>query len=155
MSTDGRHVNHSSAVAQNRRRFLRDCERPDEIDADDAFEFLRRHLLNGAIADNAGIVYQDIEPAALILYLLHHHFDLLRLRHVALDYQRFIQFLRYTESIGFVLSLRIGEVIHHALSAACAESLNHLCANTARAACNQRNFPGEIERILHHDCRVC
>ena len=89
-----------------------------------------------------------------ILYLLHHRFDLLRLRHVAIDYQRFIQFLRYTESIGFVLSLRVGEVIHHALSAACAESFNHLRANTARTACNQRNFPGEIERILHDDCRV-
>jgi hypothetical protein len=91
----------------------------------------------------------------LILYLLHHRFDLLRLRHVALDYQRFIQFLRYSESIGFVLSLRVGEVIHHALSAACAESLNPLRANPARAACDQRNVPGEIERIFHDDCRVC
>src|SRR4029077_10934976 len=103
----------------------------DEIDADDALEFIRRHLLNGAIADNPGIVYQDIEPTALILYLLHHRFDLLRLRHVALDYQRFIQFLRYTESIGFVLSLRVGDIIHHALRAAGAETSNHLRANPA------------------------
>ena len=96
--------------AQNRCRFLRDCERPDEIDADDALEFVRRHLLNGAIADNPGIVYQDIEPAALILYLLHHRFDLLRLRHVALDYQRFIQFLRYSREhrLCFVPARRRG-----------------------------------------------
>ena len=79
----------------------------------------------------------------------------MRLRHVALDYQRFIQFLRYTESIGFVLSLRVGDIIHHALRAAGAESFNHLRANSARAARNQRNFPGEIERILHDDWRVC
>ena len=142
-------------LRRNRCRFLRDCERPDKIHADHALEFVQRHLLNGAIADNPGIVYQDIESAALILYLLHHRFDLLRLRHVALDHQRFIQLLRYTESIGFVLSLRVGDIIDHALRAAGAESSNHLRANPARAACNQRNFPGEIERILHDDCRVC
>ena len=35
-----------------------------------------------------GIVHQDIEAAALLLYLLHHRFDLLRLSDVALDYER-------------------------------------------------------------------
>ena len=92
-----------------------------------------------------------MEPGfALILYPLDHRFDLVRLRHVALDHQQIsYQFLCYTESIGFVLSLRVGDIIHHALRAAGAESFNHLRANTARAACNQRNFPGEIERILH------
>ena len=137
------------------RRFLRDSKCPDEIDADDALEFVQRHFLDGAIADNPGIVYEDVEPAALILDLFHHRFDLQRLRHVALDHQRLFQFLCYTQSIGFVLSLRVSDIIHHALCAAGAESLNHLRTNSPRAARNQRNFPGEIERIFHDDWRIC
>ena len=96
---------------------------PMQVDADDALEFVQRHLLDGAIADNPGIVYKDIEPAALILDLLHHRFDLRRLRHVALDYQRFIEFLCYTESIGFVLALSVGDIIHHALRSAARRKL--------------------------------
>ena len=43
-------------------------------------------------------------PRALILDLLYYRFDLLR--HVALDYQRFIQFLRYTDIGNFVFGLK-------------------------------------------------
>ena len=72
-----------------------------------------------AIADDPGVVHENVEPAMSILYLLHHRFDLLRLRHVALDRQAGLSIPVATlVRISFVLSLRIGDVIDHALRAA-------------------------------------
>src|SRR4029079_2503074 len=141
----------SSAAAQHPGRLLRNSKCPDEIDADHPLEFVQTNFFDGAIADNPGIVYEDVEPAALLLDLFHHRFDLQRLRHVALDHQRLFEFLCYSQSIGFVLSLRVSDIIHDALCTPGSESLNHLRTNSPRAASNQGNFPGEIESIFHDD----
>src|SRR5260370_24863186 len=84
-----------------------------------------------------------------ILNLIHHRLDLFLLRYVAINHQRILQFLRNTFRIGFVLALRIGEIIDHAGRAAFAESLGHPGADAARAAGYEDNFAGKIERISH------
>ena len=84
-----------------------------------------------------------------ILYLLHHRLDLLRLRHVALDHQRIIQFLRHILASDLFCPCGIGHVIDHALRAVFAEGLDHFRAETARAAGDEHDFAGEIERIGH------
>src|SRR5437660_514775 len=73
----------------------------------------------------------------------------LRLRHAALNHHRLNQLVRHVHRIGFVLSLRVRNVIHHALRVVCAESLDHLRADTARAASDQHNLASEIERVSH------
>ena len=84
-----------------------------------------------------------------ILYPLHHAFDLRGLRHVALNHQWLIQFIRHIHRIGLVLPLRVGDVIDHALRALRAKSLYHFRADPARAAGDQHNFASEIQRIGH------
>ena len=116
-----------------------------EIDAHDAFEFVHRHFLNRAIANDAGVVHENVEPAMSILYLFHHRFDLLRLGHVAFDHERILQLLRYALGVGFVSSFRVGDVIHYARGAAFPESLDHFRADPARAARDEHNFAIEIE----------
>ncbi len=137
------------AVAQDRGGFLRDEECAGEIDANDPLEIVHRHFLDGAITDDAGIVHENVEAAMSVLYLLHHGLDLRRLRYVALNHQRLIQFIRHIHRIGLVLSLRIGNVIHHALPAVPLKRLDHLRADSARTARDQHDFAGEIQPIGH------
>ena len=84
-----------------------------------------------------------------ILDLFHHRFDLLRLGDIAIDYQRLLQFLRHRVGIGFVLALRISEIIHDAVCAALAESFDHFRADAAGTPGDQDNFVGKVERLLH------
>ena len=84
-----------------------------------------------------------------ILNLFHHRFDLLRLSHVAINHQRILQFLRHTFRIGFVLALRVREIIDHAGRAVFAESFGHLGADAARAAGHEDNFTGKIQCVGH------
>ncbi len=88
------------------------------------------------------------------LYLLHHRLYLRRLRHIALNQQRLVEVLRHVRRIGFVLSLRIGNVIHDALCSMRAKSLDHLCADPPRAAGDQHNFARKIERVAHDDYSI-
>ena len=84
-----------------------------------------------------------------ILDLLHHLLDLRRLCYIAINHQRILQFSGDICRVGFVLTLRVREIIDHAGRAAIVESFDHLRADAARAAGNQRNFASEIEGILH------
>ena len=83
---------------------------------------------------------ENVQPTMPILYLLHHGLDLRRLRHVAFNHQRLIEFTGYIGRIGLILSLRVGHIIHHALRAALAKCLDHLCANPARAPGDEHDF---------------
>jgi hypothetical protein len=50
--------------------------------------------------------------------------------------------------------LRVGDIIHHALGTASSERLDHLRANSARAARDEHNLSGEIQWIAHDDSSV-
>ena len=80
-----------------------------------------------------------------ILYLFHHRLGLLWLRHVALDEERVLQLFRDIFRTGFVLPLRVSDVIDNARRAAFAERRNQILADAARAAGDEHDFPGEIE----------
>src|SRR5206468_10544571 len=90
LPADGRQIYDAATVAQNRSGLLRDGECAGEIHSHDALEFFHRHLLDRAVADDSGIVHENIETAALVADLHHHRFDLLRLCHVALDHERVV-----------------------------------------------------------------
>ena len=87
-------IHDAAAIAQNRGGFLRDVECAGEIDANDALEFFQRQFLDRAIANDAGIVHENVEAAEPFGDLFHHRFDLLRIGHVAIDHERILQFLR-------------------------------------------------------------
>ena len=89
-----------------------------------------------------------------ILYLLHHRLYLRRLRHIALNHQRLVEVLRHVRRIGLVLSLRIGNVIHHALRAVFPERFDHFSADPPRAAGDQHHFARKIERVAHDDYSI-
>ena len=80
-----------------------------------------------------------------ISYLFHHRFDLLRLGHVAFDHEGILQFVCHVLGVGFVLSFRVGDVIHYARPATFPERLDHLRADSARAARHEHDFAIEIE----------
>ena len=80
-----------------------------------------------------------------ILYLLHHRLDLRRLRYIALDHQRLLQFIRHIHRIRLILSFRVSHVIDHALRAVFAECFNHFRPNPARATSDEHDFASEIE----------
>ena len=84
-------------------------------------------------------------PAAFILDLFHHRLDLAGLGDVAFDHDWFVQIARYLFGVRFVSSLRVGHIIDDALRATLPKRLDHLRANPARAAGDERNFAGEIE----------
>ena len=136
-------------MRKNGGGFLRDVEGAGEIYAHDAFEFFQRQLLDRAVADDPGVVDQDVEAAEFFADRFHHRLDLFRIGHVALDDQRILQFLGDGFGVRFVLAGGIGDVVHDALRAAFAERLDHLRAETARAAGHEHDFAGEIERIGH------
>src|SRR5262249_53863707 len=106
-------------------------------------------FLDGAIADDPGIVYKGIEPAMSILYLFHHGLDLHWLRHVTLDHQRLVQLLGHIHCVRLILPLRVGNVIDHPLRAVRPKTLYHFRADPARATGDQDNFASEIEWIRH------
>jgi len=116
-----------------------------EIYADDAFEFFQRHFLDRAIANDSGIVHENIETSMSILDLVHHRLDLLRLRYVAIDHQRILQFFGNAFRVGLVLALWVREIIDHASRAAFAEGLDHFGADAAGTASHEDNFAGEID----------
>ena len=78
----------------------------------------------------------------------------LRLRHIALNQQRLVEVLRHVRRIGFVLSLRIGNVIHRPLRAVFPERFDHLSADPPRAAGDQHHFARKIERVDHDDYSI-
>ena len=122
---------------------------PVKIHAQHAFEFFQRQFLDRAIADDAGVVDQDVEAAETFADLFHHRFGLLRICHIAFDDERLFQFRRNVFRVRFVLPLLIGDVVNDALRAASAERLNHFRAEPARAAGDEHDFAGKIERISH------
>ena len=75
-------------VAQNRRGFLRDVECPGEIHPHHALKFLQGQFLDRAIANDPGVVHENVEAAELLGDFLHHRLDLIGLRHVAFDHER-------------------------------------------------------------------
>ena len=117
----------------------------DQINTDDVLEIVQGQFPNGAIADDPGIVHQNVEPAALFLYLLHHRLDLLRMCDVTVDYERVDQCIRHFHRLGLVLALRVREIIHRALRSALPKSLDHFRANAARTTGDEHNFAGEIQ----------
>ena len=124
---------------------------PVKIDAHDAFEIFQGQFLDRAVADNPGVVDQDVEAAEFVADRFHHRLDLVRIGHVALDDERIFQLRGDGVGVRFVLAGGVGDVIHDALRAALAERLDHLRAEAARAAGHEHHFAGEIERIGH--CR--
>ena len=59
------------------------------------------------------------------------------------------QGLRDVFSIGFVLPLRIGDVVDHALRAAFSEGFDSFGADATGTPSDEHNFAGEIEWIRH------
>src|SRR5262249_31753113 len=89
-----------------------------------------------------------------VLNLFHHGFALLWLCHVALNHERLGQLIGHLHRVRLILLLLVGDVIDDALRPVCAESLYHFRADSARAASDQHNFPGEIQWIAHNDSWV-
>ena len=60
-------------------------ERTGEVDIDDLIPLLLRHLDHRDSLDDTGIIYQDIDTAKLLLYILHECIYLLLVRNVTYD----------------------------------------------------------------------
>ena len=157
LSADRRQIDRSSAVVQNRDRFLGDVECAGEIHAHDAFEFFERHLLDRAVADDPGIVDQDVEPADVAPGFASSspRPDRAWLRRTRSPAVPSIPCDRIRASALFC-PCGIGDVIDHAFRAARAEGFDHFRADAARAAGDEHDFSGEIEWVIHgQDSSAC
>ena len=105
----------------------------------------QRHLLDRAVGDDPGVVNQHVQAPAFIRDLFHHCLDLAGLGDVALDHDWFLQIARYVFGVRFVSPRRVGHIINDALRAMFPKRLDHLRANPAGTAGDERNFAGEIE----------
>ena len=129
--------------------FLRDVESPGEIHPQHALKFFQGQFLDRSIANDPGVVHENVEPAESFGDRRHHRFDLVRLRHVAFDDERILQPARDVLRIGFVLPLGIADEIDDAVRATIAERFDHRRAEAARTAGHENDFASEIKRISH------
>ena len=93
-----------------------------EIHPQDTFPFFERHLPDGPVLEDAGVINQNIKPAKIRFDLLHHCADLLRVSHITLNHSRAGQSRRHALRSRLVPSLGILEVIHRAPHAEPAQS---------------------------------
>src|SRR6202035_3716115 len=95
------------------------------------------------------VIDENVQTAAFVADLHYHGFNLRGISNVAFDDKRIGQGLRDVLSIGFVLPLRIGNVIDHAFRAALSKSLDRFGPDATGTAGDEHDFAGEIEWIRH------
>ena len=70
-------------LAEMRDRGARDVEGAIEVHLDDRVPFLDRHVMEHAVAQDAGIVHDDIDTAEIVDRILHHALGVVPVRDAA------------------------------------------------------------------------
>ena len=121
-----------------------------EVGLNDRVPFIERHLLEGAVADDAGIVDEDVEPAARLLDPLHDRFDLRRVANISAHdadgrlTRQCSQLGRQGIGILVIDAAGIVPVMQHAGGSGLGEGGQHAGAMPRELPVTRTTFPGKL-----------
>src|SRR5262245_8163294 len=151
-SRNRRHTNDAPAVAQYLDAVFAAMEDAVEIRLNDAAPVVESHLADGPIAQNTGVVDENVQPAASVLDLTHQSFNLARFAHVGAENVNRragpLQLLVKRERITLVGAVRVVPELQNAGGASFREALEDGRADAARTAGDQGHPAGET--VLDH-----
>jgi hypothetical protein len=145
---NGGDVDNPPAVAQHFQAVLAAIKRSVQIRFHDAVPVVQRHVFDGAVAADTGIVDEDVETAKLTRDFPHHVRNSLSFTNIGLNNESAATALVQTRGqrfgIALIVSVGVCEVVDDALSAGLGKLFDQSFTQAARTPGYQNRFALEI-----------